>query len=356
MSLSWLGCGSNPLIARETYILLLPMGITFIENLNQKNKKELFAESSHLGKRSQMSFLSWIKRMTKDKPKELSQDKARLPGYYWGKYADFEVLVMKENGYINATRLCKDGHKTFQFWLQKQESKDLVAALSKHLGISKLIVSIKDQEYRGVYVHPSLIVNIINWVSADYAFRLAKAQYDEVDVLTTALNNMSIDKEKCYRKVKRQDDLSLKRKDDLHSLSLKRKDSLVGEKTINDIIKIVAPVIVITDLSKDIKPLLRDKIGAKPRGGVYMLFNKRTNNYYIGSSKNVVARVSSYLIDSYVTTPARYRNLIKEAMIKYTKNAFAVLILELPTRPFEREKYYIDLLEPKYNTDLYIKE
>lgn len=303
--------------------------------------------------------------MTKDKPKELSQDKARelsqdkakelsLPGYYWGKYADFEVLIMKENGYINATRLCKDGHKTFQFWLQKQESKDLVAALSKHLGISKLIVSTRDQEYRGVYVHPSLIVNIINWVSADYAFRLAKAQYDEVDVLATALNNMSIDKEKCYRKVKRQEKrLSF----DLHdSLSLKRKDSLVGKMTINDIIKIVAPVIVITDLSKDIKPLLRDKIGAKPRGGVYMLFNKKTNNYYIGSSKNVVARVSSYLIDSYVTTPARYRNLIKEAMIKYTKNAFAVLILELPTRPFEREKYYIDLLEPKYNTDLYIKE
>lgn len=31
--------------------------------------------------------------------------------YYWGKYAEFKVLIMARNGYINATKMCKDGGK-----------------------------------------------------------------------------------------------------------------------------------------------------------------------------------------------------------------------------------------------------
>jgi len=31
--------------------------------------------------------------------------------YAYGKYGDFNVIIMKDNGYINATKLCKDAHK-----------------------------------------------------------------------------------------------------------------------------------------------------------------------------------------------------------------------------------------------------
>jgi hypothetical protein len=28
--------------------------------------------------------------------------------YSWGNYGDFKVIIMKENGYINATKICND--------------------------------------------------------------------------------------------------------------------------------------------------------------------------------------------------------------------------------------------------------
>ena len=29
--------------------------------------------------------------------------------YWWGVYGDFKVIIMKDCGFINASRLCKDG-------------------------------------------------------------------------------------------------------------------------------------------------------------------------------------------------------------------------------------------------------
>jgi hypothetical protein len=224
--------------------------------------------------------------------------------------------------------LCKDGGRIFQFWLQKQKSKDLVSAVAKDLRVDTLMIPKKDpKEYRGVYVHTYLMVNIINWVSAEYAFRLTKAF--EMDALVKSMQDMSI-----YKKIKRPPLADCSK-----------------TYTLDDIITLVKPVIVITDLSKSVKKQLHGM-----QGGVYMFFNKKTNDYYIGSSKNIVSRVSGYLINSYLTTPSTYKNLIKEAMIKYGKLAFVLLIIELTITPFEREKHYIDLLDPKYNTDLYKKK
>jgi len=260
--------------------------------------------------------------------------------YGWGEYAGFRVLIMRENGYINASQLCKDGGRTFQFWLVLQKSKDLAAAVAKDVGVDKAIISKKHpKEYRGVYVHIHLMINIINWISAEYAFKLTKyllrsQKVDPVDALVQSMQDMSID---TYKRIKRTPLADCSK-----------------TYTLSDIVNLVQPVVVMTDLTKgDVRRALRGKIGTAERGGVYMLFNKKTNEYYIGSSKNVVTRASGYFTDSYAATPSTYKNLIKEAIVKHTKAAFALLILELSVNSFEREKYYIDMLDPKYNTDLY---
>ena len=46
--------------------------------------------------------------------------------YYYGLYGDFKIIVDKNTGYFNATKLCKDGNKDFKNWFQNQESKNLI--------------------------------------------------------------------------------------------------------------------------------------------------------------------------------------------------------------------------------------
>ena len=36
--------------------------------------------------------------------------------YGWGKYGNFKVLIRKKDGYINLTKLCRDGGKEFPDW------------------------------------------------------------------------------------------------------------------------------------------------------------------------------------------------------------------------------------------------
>ena len=61
--------------------------------------------------------------------------KAEMPGlvvfesigneYYWGDFSGITVLIMKENGYVNATKMCNDENKSFtEIWLKSQETKE----------------------------------------------------------------------------------------------------------------------------------------------------------------------------------------------------------------------------------------
>jgi len=119
----------------------------------------------------------------------------------------------------------------------------------------------------------------------------------------------------------------------------------------------VSPILTISDLTlplKDIRKILRTKLDKSC--GIYMFFNNQTNEYYIGMSKNIVSRTSSYLTKDYIAKPPKYKNYIKDAIIKYTNSAFSLLILELIDdydQVSEREMYYINLLWPAYNIDLY---
>jgi KilA-N domain len=67
--------------------------------------------------------------------------------YYWGNYFDLKVIIMKENGYINATRLYKDNNKRFDNWLRRESSKQLVNEISK---LTNNLQSIKTKKYKKV--------------------------------------------------------------------------------------------------------------------------------------------------------------------------------------------------------------
>ena len=54
---------------------------------------------------------------------------------YW--YGDFNIILLKDSGFVNATKLCKDGGKDLCDWSRNKSSKELLQALSFKLSSSE---------------------------------------------------------------------------------------------------------------------------------------------------------------------------------------------------------------------------
>ncbi|QGR54381.1 kila-N domain-containing protein [Moumouvirus maliensis] len=91
---------------------------------------------------------------------------------------NFKVTIMKKNGFINATHLCKYAGKDFKHWKENKTAKFLIKELISSAGIpaDEVIMTItggKITKIRGTYVHPKLIIHIAAWCSAEYALKIS---------------------------------------------------------------------------------------------------------------------------------------------------------------------------------------
>lgn len=95
------------------------------------------------------------------------------------------------------------------------------------------------------------------------------------------------------------------------------------------------------------KQIIKDN---KDKSGIYKWTNKLTNDIYIGQSINLSKRFIKYFNLSYLNE--RNSLVINRALIKYGYSNFSLEILEYCdiANLNEREQYYFDLLDPKYNT------
>lgn len=105
--------------------------------------------------------------------------------YSWGKYGDFNVVMMNKNGYINVTKLCADAKtktgkkKDFFNWKANSQSKALISDFSSLLGISRselflTIMGGRITKIMGTYAHPYLIPHIASWASTKFAVKVSK--------------------------------------------------------------------------------------------------------------------------------------------------------------------------------------
>ena len=46
--------------------------------------------------------------------------------YWYGAYGPFKVVMMKDTGYINVTKLCADAGKMFRHWHENKTSQNLL--------------------------------------------------------------------------------------------------------------------------------------------------------------------------------------------------------------------------------------
>src|SRR5271170_5856234 len=93
--------------------------------------------------------------------------------YSYGKYGDFKVIIMNKNGFINGTKLCKDGNKQFKNWIRNSDSKKSISDTAKELGLDAddMLILIKGGQnalIRGTYVHYELVTEIAFWTNKKF--------------------------------------------------------------------------------------------------------------------------------------------------------------------------------------------
>ena len=55
----------------------------------------------------------------------------QIEGDYWyGWYLDLRIVINKQTGYVNASKLCTDHKKQFHHWTQNNQTKKLIQAFS----------------------------------------------------------------------------------------------------------------------------------------------------------------------------------------------------------------------------------
>ena len=83
-----------------------------------------------------------------------------------------------EDGYVNATAMCKAVGKQMKNYLENQGTKLFVQELSRSVGIpTDLLIQIINtglNEYRGTWVHPQIAINLAQWCSPVFAVRVSE--------------------------------------------------------------------------------------------------------------------------------------------------------------------------------------
>lgn len=101
--------------------------------------------------------------------------------FSYAEYGEFKV-VMDNDGYINATKLCELGGKQYKHWSRNDGPQDLIAYFSERLTevhgegfeISRVVVGGQISEVRGTYLHYDLIPHVASWVSSSFAWKVSK--------------------------------------------------------------------------------------------------------------------------------------------------------------------------------------
>ena len=97
--------------------------------------------------------------------------------YSYAKYNNHKVIIMAENKYLNATKLCLENNKQYKDWMRNDKSQELIDKANDVLKTenSKYEATILVNAGRGAtnnlisgtYVHELIIPHIIEWINKE---------------------------------------------------------------------------------------------------------------------------------------------------------------------------------------------
>jgi hypothetical protein len=101
--------------------------------------------------------------------------------FYYGLFGDFKLVIDKNTGCFNATKLCADGNKPFRNWTRLERSKTLINYFENKIESWRSLMSAScfyevklqnndalNKQITGQYVSKELILDIASWISVDF--------------------------------------------------------------------------------------------------------------------------------------------------------------------------------------------
>jgi hypothetical protein len=105
------------------------------------------------------------------------------------------IIPMREDGYVNATLLCKAGGKVFSEYKRSKQTKDYIKALELNMGISHidLFDAKKGGNHSGTYVHRKIGIHLAQWISPEFSIQVTNCieellLYGKVEINKTRSN------------------------------------------------------------------------------------------------------------------------------------------------------------------------
>jgi hypothetical protein len=110
------------------------------------------------------------------------------------------LIPVRQDGYINATSLCKTGDKKIGHYLENKQTTEYINGLSDAVGIpiSELLIIKKggNKKLQGTWVHRLIAYNLAQWISPSFAVQVSKI-LDEIFILgKVELNNLHSNEER----------------------------------------------------------------------------------------------------------------------------------------------------------------
>lgn len=85
--------------------------------------------------------------------------------FWYGKYSNYNVVLDKNTGYINASKFCMNNGKTFSAWHQNIKTKQLFDTFEtpsyQIKGCNKDEIQ---KQYTGTYILPEILLHLITWI------------------------------------------------------------------------------------------------------------------------------------------------------------------------------------------------
>ena len=98
---------------------------------------------------------------------------------------NMDELIRHEDGYINATMLCKAGGTKFNHYHRLKQTQELLNSCEKYTNIDKdKLIKIKqggisksidllNPKLQGTWVHPLIATNLASWISSEFAIKVS---------------------------------------------------------------------------------------------------------------------------------------------------------------------------------------
>ena len=86
--------------------------------------------------------------------------------------------LIRQDGFINATLLCKKGGKRFAKWNENKSTKIFLSKLQEHLStpIDELVIIKQggNNQTQGTWIHPIIATNLAQWISPEFSIKTSQ--------------------------------------------------------------------------------------------------------------------------------------------------------------------------------------